>query len=94
MIVAPLVLILLAITICGIPISVIGALTLFVAWAFGIIVLGMEVGKRLAHLVNRDWALPVSASIGTFILTFVLNSIEALVPCIGSSPHPRKHRVW
>ena len=82
-IVAPLVLALLAITICGIPISVIGAIILIVAWAYGIIIVGMEVGKRLAQLVKQDWATPVSASIGTFILTLVINSIGTLIACIG-----------
>jgi len=82
-IIAPLLLALLAITVCGIPISVIGAFILIVAWGFGIIVVGMEVGKRLAQLLKQDWAMPVSASIGTFILTLVINSIGTLVSCIG-----------
>ncbi len=82
-IIAPLILALLAITICGIPISVIGAIILLAAWGYGIIVVGMEVGTRLAQLVKQDWALPVSASIGTFILTLVINSIGAFIACIG-----------
>jgi hypothetical protein len=82
-IIAPLILALLAITICGIPITVIGAIILLAAWAYGIVTVGMEVGTRLAQLIKQDWALPVSASIGTFILTLVINSIGALIACIG-----------
>ncbi len=82
-VIAPFLLVLLAITICGIPLSVIGAIILIIAWTFGIIVVGMEIGKRLAQLMKQDWALPVSASIGVFVLTLVINSIGTLVPCIG-----------
>jgi hypothetical protein len=81
--VVPLILVLLAITICGIPVSVIGVILLSIAWAYGVIVIGMEVGKRLAQLVKQDWATPVSACVGTFFLTLVVNSIGALLPCIG-----------
>jgi hypothetical protein len=82
-VVLPLLLAILAITICGIPISLLGVILLLVAWAFGLIAVGLEVGKRLAGLVNRDWALPVSAGLGTFLLTLVINGIGALVPCVG-----------
>ena len=81
--VAPLFLILLVITICGIPISMIGATILMVAWVFGIIVLGMESGRRLTLLMKQDWALPVSTALGTFTLTLVINSLETIVPCVG-----------
>jgi len=82
-VVAPLFIVLFAITICGIPISLIGAIGLLIAWAFGIIILGMEVGKRLAHFMKQDWALPVSTGVGAFVLTLVINSIGALIPCVG-----------
>lgn len=81
--VAPLILILLAITICGLPISLIGLLVFWLAWVFGVIVLGAETGKRLALMLKWDWALPVSAGVGTFGLTLVMNGIELIVPCIG-----------
>lgn len=81
--VAPVILVLLAITICGIPFSVVGGLILWVAWVFGVIVLGTETGKRLAGMFKLDWAIPVSAGIGTFLLTLVANGIQMVVPCIG-----------
>ncbi len=43
----------------------------------------METGKRLAALMKQDWALPVSAMIGTFLLTLLVNGLGALVPCVG-----------
>jgi hypothetical protein len=82
-IVVPILLVALAITICGIPISLVGFFLLIVGWAFGVIVVGMEVGRRLAQLLKQDWALPVSAGLGTFGLTLVSNSIGALLPCFG-----------
>jgi cytoskeletal protein CcmA (bactofilin family) len=81
--VAPALLILLFITICGIPFSLLGMLLLLAAWAFGIIALGLETGKRLADLLKQDWALPVSAMIGTFVLTLLVNGLGALIPCVG-----------
>jgi hypothetical protein len=82
-IVVPILLVALAITICGIPISLVGFFLMIVAWAFGVIVVGMEVGQRFAQLFKQDWALPVSAGLGTFGLTLVSNSIGALLPCFG-----------
>jgi cytoskeletal protein CcmA (bactofilin family) len=81
--IVPLVLLVLVITICGIPFALLGAFTLWLAWGFGIIVIGYEIGRRLAQLFKADWAIPVSAGIGTFILTLGLNGIGALVPCVG-----------
>ncbi|MBN1147840.1 MAG: hypothetical protein JXA78_11350 [Anaerolineales bacterium] len=81
--VVPILLLALAITICGIPISLVGALLLLAGWVFGVIALGLEVGKRLARALKQDWALPVSAAAGAFLLTLVINGIDALVPCIG-----------
>ncbi len=82
-VVAPLALALIGITIIGIPVSLVGALLLFLAWGFGVIAVGMEVGKRLAHAFKQEWALAVSAGLGTFLLTLVVNSINAVIPCFG-----------
>ena len=82
-VVAPVVLILVAITIIGIPISMLAALALAVTWAFGMIALGSEVGRRLAKAFKADWALPLSAGLGTFLLVSIVNGTGALIPCIG-----------
>lgn len=81
--VAILILVGLAITICGIPLTIVGTFLLAAAWAFGLISLGTEVGKRLAGLLKLDWALPVSAGVGTFVLTFVTNATSSFMPCVG-----------
>jgi len=81
--VVPLFLVLLAITICLIPLSLIGALLLWLGWVFGIIAIGVEIGERLESFLKVDWALPVSAGVGAFLLTLVSNGIQMIVPCIG-----------
>jgi hypothetical protein len=82
-IVAPLLLTLVAVTICGIPIALVGGLLLVVAWVLGIIALGLETGARLERLVNMDWAPSVQAAVGAFFLTLVINGIGWLIPCVG-----------
>jgi len=82
-VVAPILLVLLMITLICIPISLILILVLGVAWVFGIVGLGFETGKRISKMLNQSWAPAVSAGFGTFILTFVINGIGLLVPCVG-----------
>lgn len=81
--VAPIILFIIGITIIGIPISLLAALILMTGWCFGIIAVGVEVGRRLASAFRREWALPVSAAVGAFLLTIVTNSVDAVVPCVG-----------
>jgi hypothetical protein len=81
--VAPLMLFVIAITIIGIPVSLVGLFLLVAAWAFGLIVIGTEIGKRIAAALNQEWALPVSAALGTLILTLIINGIAELIPCVG-----------
>lgn len=82
-IVAPLLFIAIAITIILIPISLVGVLVLAVAWFFGRIALGLEVGRRLALMLRQDWPLPVVAGAGTFVLTLVVDGADQLIPCVG-----------
>ena len=81
--VAPIILLALIITICGIPIGMILGFILALAWYLGIIAIGLEVGARFSRVFHQDWAIPVQAGLGVFSLTFVINAIGALVPCIG-----------
>jgi len=85
-IIVPIILVLLAITICLIPIAILGALVLAIAWAFGLIALGLEVGKRINTMFKQDWHPAISAGLGTLALMTVVNSLEAAVPCIGWIP--------
>jgi hypothetical protein len=79
----PVVLVLLLITLICSPLSVLGILMLAVAWAFGLIALGLEVGNRLAKILNQEWAPALSAGVGTLLLVIVLNGLQAVVPCVG-----------
>jgi hypothetical protein len=82
-IVAPIILLLLAITCILSPLSLLGALALAVAWYFGRIAIGLELGERLAKVFNQEWPLPLSAGIGTFGLALVVDGLDLVLPCIG-----------
>jgi cytoskeletal protein CcmA (bactofilin family) len=82
LIVVPLVLLVIVFTIILIPVSLAGAFLLGVAGLFGWVTIGTEVGHRLAQQFHKEWALPVTAAVGTFLLTFVLGGIGQ-IPCIG-----------
>ncbi len=83
MFIAPVVLVLLLITLICSPLSLLGILVLAVAWAFGLIALGLEVGSRLAKILNQEWAPALSAGVGTLLLVIVLNGVQAVIPCVG-----------
>ncbi len=82
-IIAPLVLLILAITICLSPLALLGTLVLVIAWGLGLIALGLEIGERLAERMNQNWAPALSAGLGTLLLIFVLDGLSELVPCVG-----------
>jgi hypothetical protein len=81
-IVAPILILLLTITIILIPVSLLAIIILVIGGIFGWIAVGVEIGKRLAPLFKTQWALPVSAGIGTLILSLVASALWA-IPCIG-----------
>lgn len=82
-ILAPIVLILLAITCILSPVSLLGILALVVAWVFGRIAIGLEIGQRIAKSFNREWPIPLAAGVGTFGLALVVDSLGAFIPCVG-----------
>lgn len=82
-IIAPIVLILLLITLICSPLSLLGFVVLAVSWGVGLIALGLEVGKRIAEMLKQEWAPALSAGVGTLILIGVLNGLRAVVPCVG-----------
>jgi len=85
-ILTPFALIAMTLTIILIPVTLIAALVLLVAWLFGWVALGLEVGRRIANLFNVEWAPAISAGIGTFILFLVLGGFSQLVACVGWIP--------
>ena len=58
--------------------TVIPVVALVFAWLFGIIAIGQEVGERLAKAMRQNWAMVVNTGLGTFMLMFVVGSIQAV----------------
>ncbi|HEY5729361.1 MAG TPA: hypothetical protein VIS72_04880 [Anaerolineales bacterium] len=58
--------------------TIIPVVALVFAWLFGMVAIGREVGERLAKAVRQDWAMVVNAGLGTFLLMFVVGSIQAV----------------
>lgn len=83
--IAPLVVLILVITILLIPAALLGVLLLGLMLILGWIALGYETGQRVAKLLKQEWATPLSAGLGTLLLTFVLSSV-AYIPCVGWIP--------
>ncbi len=81
-IVAPALLLVLVITIILSPVSILGVLVLLVALLFGWLALGLELGQRMEIMFKSDWTVPVSAGLGTLVLTFVAWLIWQ-IPCLG-----------
>jgi hypothetical protein len=81
--VLPLVVLIMLVTIILIPVSLLGLLLLGIMIAFGWIAIGMEVGVRLEQAFKTEWALPVTAGLGTFLMTLVIDGVGTLVPCVG-----------
>ncbi len=83
---APLALIALIITLILIPVAFVAIVLLGIAWLLGWVALGLEVGRRIAKMLNQEWAPAIAAGIGTLILYFVLAGFDQLVPCVGWLP--------
>jgi hypothetical protein len=73
---------LLIVTLILSPIGLLALLMLMAAALFGWMGLGLEVGQRLARMAHGNWAEPVSAAVGTLVLTLVAGAVE-WIPCIG-----------
>jgi hypothetical protein len=82
LIVAPGLLILVAITIILSPLSVLGLLLLFAAVIFGWTAINLEVGNRLARLFKVEWSAPIAAGIGALVFNLVVFGF-AYIPCLG-----------
>jgi hypothetical protein len=81
-IIAPILLVLLAITIILIPVSLVGILIVALAVLFGWIGIGLEIGNRIAEAFKTTWQPAIAAGIGTFLLSLVVNGI-GYFPCVG-----------
>lgn len=81
-IVAVVVLALLAVTLIGIPLTILGAMLVYAAVLFGWIAVGDAVGEYLAGAFERHWSEALRVGIGAFTLALVL-AVLAYVPVLG-----------
>lgn len=81
----PVALLIMVVTLILIPVAAIVLLLVPLAWLFGVIALGQEVGDRFAKAINQVWAPVLSTGFGTFLLLLVIGLME-LIPCIGWIP--------
>ena len=79
---APVLTLVLLITILLIPVGILLILAVMIALLYGWIALGFEVGARFTKMINQEWQLPLSAAFGTWLLTIISASFD-LIPCIG-----------
>jgi len=81
-ILVPAVILVLTITIILIPVALVALLAIPLAWLFGMIALGQEVGNRFTKAINQTWAPVLTIGFGTFLLMLVVGLFQ-LVPCFG-----------
>jgi hypothetical protein len=81
-IVFPALLVLLALTICLIPFSLLGLIVLIVAGVFGWIAVGLEVGKRIGTMFSWQLHPAGAAGLGTLIVGLLADGI-GFIPCVG-----------
>lgn len=74
--------VILSVTLILIPVALATVLLIVLAWLFGIVALGMEVGDRFAKAIHRSWEPVLTAGLGTFLLALVVGMVN-LIPCVG-----------
>jgi len=84
--IAPVVLLVLTITLLLIPVALIGVFLLIFAWMVGWVALGLEVGRRLSRALDQSWPAPINAGIGMFLTFLLFNGFQQIVPCFGFLP--------
>jgi hypothetical protein len=79
---APVLFIVMIVTICLIPFGLLGIVVLLVAGLFGWVAVGQEVGRRIALALDQELQPLVAAGIGTLVLALVVLGF-GFIPCIG-----------
>ena len=72
------VMILAAFTLILLPLVGLGLIPLALAWLFGVVSMGQEIGERFAKAMRQDWQPVITTGIGTFVLVFIVASIQSL----------------
>jgi hypothetical protein len=78
----PVAVVITAVTIILIPIALLIALIAPLAWVFGMVAFGQEVGDRFTKAINQTWAPVLTIGFGTFILVLVVGLV-GMIPCVG-----------
>lgn len=78
LVITPAIFLVLAITIVLIPLAVLFLIVFGVTVVFGWIALGLALGERMADMFNAHWSVPVSAGVGTLVLSLITNAILAV----------------
>lgn len=82
-IVAIVLLVLLAVTLIGIPLTILGAMLLYASVLFGWIAFGDAVGQYLAEAFRQEWSRAVRVAVGAFSLALAVTVLE-YVPVLGA----------
>ncbi len=82
MVLTPVVLVVFAITLIGIPVAIVLAVAAMVALVFGWIALGLMVGQRLDDALKLKLAPALRAAVGTFVLVVVIGALD-WIPVVG-----------
>jgi hypothetical protein len=81
-IVAPVLIIVMIVTICLLPVGLLGVVVLLVAGLLGLVSIGQEVGQRIAQALEQEIQPIVVAGIGTLVVALVVLGF-GFIPCIG-----------
>jgi hypothetical protein len=46
---------------------------------FGWVAVGLQVGRRIAETISREWSAPVQAGVGTFVIVVIIGSINLVL---------------
>jgi len=79
---APLAIVVMAVTLVLIPLALAAAMLLVMAWLFGVVALAQLIGERLTGAMHRTWEPVLSAGFGALVLGLVLGTSNQ-IPCVG-----------
>jgi hypothetical protein len=81
-VVLPLAFIIMIITLILIPVAILAVLAVMVAWIFGTVAMGNELGERMSKSASQPWAPVVTAGLGTLVLMLIAG-FAGMLPCFG-----------
>jgi hypothetical protein len=79
MIIAIPIMLIFTIMIILIPATILVSIVLSLGLFFGWIAVGLEIGRRIADAISREWSTPIQAGVGTFAMTIVIGSISLVL---------------